>query len=472
VPATLKPFVFLVLFLATLLGVQLGGRGLNEPDEGRYTNIAGDMLEPGTSLMEPRMSNLGHYDKPPLIYWATAGSFHLFGMNETAARLPSVLGALLTLAGLGWAAFRLYGQRTAWVALLIAGTSLQFWVLARFLTPDMFLTGWITLAIAAWVETRHRGGSWAWWALQLLFWTLAWWTKATPMLIPFLGLTLYSLSRVESRRALRPLRLLLGAILLGSPWFIWMMIQHPELKDFFLHREMAGRMTGHVDGRKGPVYYYLLISLIAWLPWWPWAAQQAWKRLRFRGTTAAEWSRRLGPEGWILATGLVVFSLISSKLPTYTLPLIPWAALLMARTLRDAGTRSLATVAGCAGAAYLAATLVVPHYEASLGRNSSMRPVTAVLRDQGAVVIHTNRYWPGLEFYWGNAVRYTKVRVPLQVHDGTSSPEDHFEDSFTPGPGHWFIHYRKQNTSPYDKWLKDPSIPKTTVGDFIIGPLR
>ena len=71
---------------------------------------------------------------------STALGFRAFGFNEWAARLPPLLGAALALAGLGWAAWRLRGERVAWWAVLICGTSVQFWVLGRVLSPDMLLT--------------------------------------------------------------------------------------------------------------------------------------------------------------------------------------------------------------------------------------------------------------------------------------------------------------------------------------------
>src|SRR6266496_266480 len=201
----------LVLGLLALLLCNLGNRGLNEPDEGRYTNIAAAMLEPHGSWWEPRMSDFAHYDKPPLVYWVTAISFKAFGKNEWAARLPSLLGALMALAGVGWAAWRLYGNFIAWWAVLFCGTLVQFWVLARMLTPDMLLTGFTTLAVGFWAEERHRNshGTW-WWGCALCF-ALAWWTKATAALVPLLGLTVAVLAGRDQvgRRALRPLRLLL-----------------------------------------------------------------------------------------------------------------------------------------------------------------------------------------------------------------------------------------------------------------------
>jgi 4-amino-4-deoxy-L-arabinose transferase-like glycosyltransferase len=218
----------------------LGTRGLNEPDEGRYANIAQEMLEPEHSVLDPQMSDLGHYDKPPLIYWVTALSFRVWGLSEWAARLPSVAGAVMALVGLGWAAWRLYGNRCAWVAVLIGGTMVHVWVMARVLTPDMLLTGWCALAVAAWAESRHRGGDWRPWACQVFFWSMAWWTKATPMLIPLLGLVLYAWVNGGKldRRALRLPWLLVFVFVLGCPWFVYMVRARPELKDFFLHREL------------------------------------------------------------------------------------------------------------------------------------------------------------------------------------------------------------------------------------------
>ena len=218
--------------------------------------MARAMVETG-DWWEPRLSGYGHYDKPPLVYWAAALAFRVLGFNEWAARLPSLLGAVAALAGLGWAAGRLHGPRVAWWALLTCGTLVQFWTCARLLTPDMLLTGWMTLAVGAWAECRHRGGAWRWWMLSLLFWSLAWWTKATPALVPLLGLAVGTLATGDRAgfRALRLPLLLPGTILLGLPWYAAMLQAHPDLWDFFLGKELAGRLAGGAHRRGGPWLY-------------------------------------------------------------------------------------------------------------------------------------------------------------------------------------------------------------------------
>ncbi len=450
----------------------LGARGLNEPDEGRYANIARAMVLSG-DWWEPRMSGFGHYDKPPLIYWVTATGLKLFGMNEWAARLPSLLGATLALVGLGWTANRLRGPRVAWWAVLICGTSVQFYILGRILSPDMFLTGWCTLGVAAWAECRHRDGAWRWWILSLCFWTFAWWTKATPALIPLAGLLIGVLvtGDVAGRKALRIWLLAPSILALGAAWFLSMMFHYPELKQFFFGRELAGRMAGRVDGRHGSKIYYLPVSTVAWLPWWPLAAWSAWRhRAGIRpapgSSVTRAWCVKLGVEGWIVLTGLLIFSLAASKLPTYTLPLAPWAALGMARlvdrlTAEVRASRQLAGVAaGGFAVAVLAGGLIVPRHEASLGVNSSLRTVCDYLRQQGASQVHADQYWPGMEFYLGdNAVRYA-VNNKHQKERSTDLgvPPERFIDprrwsAVTAGLGDdcWLVHFRKIRRSPFDQ---------------------
>jgi len=139
------PWWFLPLIALLFLGL-LGTRSLNEPDEGRYAEIAREMVETGNWLV-PHIWYVPHLDKPPFTYWAVAASLSVFGVNEWAARLP------LALAGLSaaWATFLLVrsvaGAAAARWGVLVFATSALPWVMARMLTTDMFLTQFITWAI-------------------------------------------------------------------------------------------------------------------------------------------------------------------------------------------------------------------------------------------------------------------------------------------------------------------------------------
>jgi 4-amino-4-deoxy-L-arabinose transferase-like glycosyltransferase len=294
------------------------------------------------------------------------------------------------------------------------------------------------------------------------------------MLIPLLGLVLYAWVNGGKldRRALRLPWLLVFVFVLGCPWFVYMVRVHPELKDFFLHRELQGRMTGHVDGRHGPVYFYILTSMVTWLPWWPVALValvRGWKSVEGSGRAIF---KKLGPEFFLVGTGLCVFSLVSSKLQTYTLTLAPWVALVFARILLWRPGLSLAGMVRLAllmWVVYGTGALVAPFYEASWGRNSSMRPVALFLSARGAEVVYADRYWPGLEFYGHEAIYYVGVRPPLEISADAGRVSQHFAPRPQRGENAWFVHFRKQSADVFRAWLEDPAVEKFQLGDFVVG---
>ena len=83
--------------LLTFSLVFQGSRGLWEPDEGRYTNIALRMLQTGDFVVPAFNDDVPHFAKPPFTYWAIAGGISLLGWNEWGARLPNALAFAATI---------------------------------------------------------------------------------------------------------------------------------------------------------------------------------------------------------------------------------------------------------------------------------------------------------------------------------------------------------------------------------------
>ena len=54
--------------------------------------IAREMLVRG-DWVTPHLNYVKYFEKPPLVYWATAAAFARLGPSEFAARLPSLLSA-------------------------------------------------------------------------------------------------------------------------------------------------------------------------------------------------------------------------------------------------------------------------------------------------------------------------------------------------------------------------------------------
>src|SRR5260370_18311969 len=90
------------LLAAILYLPGLGRPALWEPDEGRYAEIAREMVVSG-DYVTPRDDFELYFEKPPLVYWANAASIKIFGANEFSVRLPAALlriGQIIVTAAL------------------------------------------------------------------------------------------------------------------------------------------------------------------------------------------------------------------------------------------------------------------------------------------------------------------------------------------------------------------------------------
>jgi hypothetical protein len=256
-------------------------------------------------------------------------------------------------------------------------------------------------------------------------------------------------------------------------WYGIILSSHPALTDFFLHRELTQRITGQLSGRAGPVYYYVPLSLLFWLPWWPLAAvavARQWKSLQ-----ASRWREYVSPGLCISVTGFCIFSMIGSKHAPYLLPMAPWVALEFARWIgRDGLLRRSAvvfSVAAVAAAVYLVGVSLVPARESKMGEHSSLRDVAAALRAVHANGVYADHFWPSLTVYCGEKVYFTDT-APEETYEKADAPSEHFGYVQPPHQkGEWFVHFRKSTDRPLEQWLDDPRVPKTQIGDFVIGPM-
>src|ERR1700683_3607293 len=110
-------------------------------DEAGYVNVARSLLN-GKILYSQTWNN-----KPPLMLWTIAAEVKLFGTSETGLHLLTLITGLLTVAGVVWAAERLYTPRRALVAGLIAGVVLGLPILdAELAIPESLMIAPLTWA--------------------------------------------------------------------------------------------------------------------------------------------------------------------------------------------------------------------------------------------------------------------------------------------------------------------------------------
>src|SRR6266480_3821959 len=87
-----------------------------------------------------------YLEKAPLMYWATAASYKLFGASEWSTRLPLMLGVLGLLFVVYVQGERAYGERAGFYAAVVLSTSLGPYVFTRFQIPDIVVGLWMALS--------------------------------------------------------------------------------------------------------------------------------------------------------------------------------------------------------------------------------------------------------------------------------------------------------------------------------------
>jgi hypothetical protein len=121
-----------------------------DEDEPRFAAIARTMVETGDWVV-PIYNDTLAVDKPVLMHWCMAAAMSVFGINEFAARLPSVLATLLTALVLLRAGTRWFDTTTGVVAALAFVGCLLVGIEAHAATPDAILvalTAWATILAA------------------------------------------------------------------------------------------------------------------------------------------------------------------------------------------------------------------------------------------------------------------------------------------------------------------------------------
>ncbi len=404
--------LFILVSLAYL--TQLGSYGLLEPDEGRYAEIAREMVEPGGDWIVPHLNGIPHFQKPPLFYWLTAISFRFFGLNEFAARLPvalSALGALLLATSI---ARKLYGMGEARLTLMILASSALFAALGRIVTPDMTMTFWITAAVACLVRSNDRI-FWGW--LFFVCAGLGFLTKGpVAFLVPFSAALAYRNSVKIPWLWGLPI-----ALLIGLSWFLVLSARIPGLADYFLHHELLDRFGSATHGRSRPFWFFVPVTFAGFFPWTFFAIAKLPGAWRKRASIPPLYI------GWV-AIPFVVLSLSGSKLPTYVLPLFPGLAIGLSSILSRQIQRS--TILIGVGVLTMAFLALLPSrmnaWNDLLERQASVRPLAVRIRQERENLVGEYRVIAceiranGLEFYLRQTVEITRGDADIAVSpDGT-----------------------------------------------------
>lgn len=357
----------------------LGSVGLVDETEPLFAEAARQMVVTG-NWITPYFNGDTRFDKPALVYWLMAIAYQTIGVNEWAARLPSALAAF-ALTALGFYTLQRFGLPSpkksrghgemgkwgdgentlspsssqflsAWIgAALIALNPITIaW--ARTGVSDMLLSGCIGTSLlcffigyAAKDETNSEEHPRSfilnispWYIAFYVLSALAVLTKGpVGIVLPAIIITGFVIYLGNWREVWREMRPVWGSLIFSAialPWYILCYLRNGNsfIEAFFGYHNVE-RFTQVVNRHSAPWYFYFLVVLVGFFPWSIYlplaiAKLRFWQVKKWRNSPR---SSQLGLFALAWFFGIFGFFTIAvTKLPSYVIPLMPAAAILVA----------------------------------------------------------------------------------------------------------------------------------------------
>ena len=362
---------------------------LIDRDEPRFAEASREMIQRGEYVV-PYFNDQPRLDKPPLTYWAQTVSYRIFGQNDFAARFPSGVAAALIALSISAFGLRIGGERVGWQAAIIFTLCLQTFIHAKAAVADMWLALFVSTAHWSGLELLRDGLANSprqashikpqishWWFLFYISLALGFLAKGPIAWVPLLTVasTIFYAPNSQLGPRFKFVRGILLMLAIVAAWGIPALIQtHGEFLRIGIGRHVIGRSLGAMEGHGWNslggylllLAFYFVTVFVSFFPW----------SIKLPALLKRLWRERDNVDRYLLsgiAIIFIIFSLIKTKLPHYTLPAFGLLALLLARhwpgraalsqalpavvTDRRSLFRTIAVAAACV---WLSIALVVP----------------------------------------------------------------------------------------------------------------
>ena len=338
------------IFGCLLLLVGLGSTGLVDETPPLFASAGRAMSESGDWLT-PRVNGILRFDKPPFFYWLMA-AFYSIPLNDRwdelgslSARLPSALSTLFLMMMI---ADTLYcsKENSKDNILLSLIASLGFLlspliiIWSRTAVSDSLLCATVGVSLLSfWRKISSEDEStciipWFFLALGIL-------TKGpVAFVITFTTLFTYFLTHKKWNKLLlkiNPIKGLFITFIISSPWyFIQLYKKGNVFWDSFFGYHNLQRYTSVVNNHSEPWWFYIFIMIVASLPFSVfliYGITETVKELFYKFVNRSEGTNNIYIFSlcWLTSV-LLFFSFSATKLPSYWIPAIPAASILISRS--------------------------------------------------------------------------------------------------------------------------------------------
>jgi len=340
VPKGLRPasyWMLAIVFAAVFLGSLYPPPLLDDADS-THAEAAREMFVSG-DYITLHVNGVRYLEKAPLPYWLVVASYHVFGVNEFATRLPMALSVLmLGVIACLWAR-RAFDERAGIYAALFVFTAAGVFLFTRILIPDVLLSALIAASLYFFLTAlEFRLQPWRWYAGYACM-ALGVLTKGLIALVFPGGAAFFYLVITGEWRRWREFRMLSGLalfFLIAAPWHILAGLRntggqggHGFFWFYFVNEHFLrflGKRYPH-DYNKLPAALYWSLHLIWLFPWSLYLPAAIRTVIDVRKEPRTDFSSRTRLLCWLLAGLVLVFFAISTNQEYYTLP--AYLALLM-----------------------------------------------------------------------------------------------------------------------------------------------
>jgi 4-amino-4-deoxy-L-arabinose transferase-like glycosyltransferase len=324
-----------VAVLVLLLLVLAALRPLSLPDEGRYADIGRWMLVSGDWLT-PRLNGIPFFHKPAYLYWLEASAMGVLGVHAWSARLVVALHAAMMLVVSYLAMRHIASEKLARNAVWMLGSSLSFLIGGQYVNHDMLVAAWISVALWCFALAFMHGDKPHAWLARAGFAACAFGMLSKGLIgfaLPGLVLLIWLLVTQQMRKVLYVpwISGLLIFCAIALPWFILAQMQHDQMLQYMFGKHNVSRYTGSTFNNVQPFWFYGVVLLLLFFPWIFFAVYQAIAQLKKAPIAAQTIAKQYLWLLWIWLLAIVIFfSIPSSKIVGYMLPVMPALAALAA----------------------------------------------------------------------------------------------------------------------------------------------
>jgi 4-amino-4-deoxy-L-arabinose transferase-like glycosyltransferase len=264
--------VFILIYATLMWGGQYLMRDLWEPDEPRFTYVAWEMDQSGSWMVPVRNGEI-YTQKPPLMFWLIkAGTFLTGGeFNGVSGRLPSLLGAILSLWAISRICLMWFDAAAAWRLVFILSVSVLFWLKAGTGQIDMLLLGLEMMGLYLLFKNDETPHVWLP-AAAFCFMGLAVLAKGPVGLVVPTGIFITAKILAGQQKDLLRSYWVWGiplALAFPIAWLSAAKASGAPASYFkeILFMQNVGRFTGEMESHIKPFYYYVPCFIAHFMPW-------------------------------------------------------------------------------------------------------------------------------------------------------------------------------------------------------------